>query len=489
VEEEEHIGHEHSIISIPIPIHGNSARQLAPPPPCSSSSTSTLASSSKLDGKLPTGSRVAATHRGWLTVYKRLFAAVFAVNVGCFVASLCGRLAADPALVSVANVLVLVLCRSELFLRLLFAAAVAVLRRGLPFAPLRNGCTAVLSSLGGVHSGCGAASVLWLAYAVARIFQRPADGDDAAARWAERCVAAATLGLLAATCAAAFPALRHLHHDAFERVHRLAGWAALAGVWLYALLLSAGGREPRDGSFALRGPRLLRSPAVWLTAAVTLLVALPWLSVRRVPVRRSPCTAASVSVLHFFSAAPARPGLLVRISRSPLSEWHAFGTVSDGVHGFSVVAGAVGDFTRRLVDDPPQHLWVRTLHFAGIPYLTHMYERALHVATGSGVGVFLSFLLQESTTEVHFLWVVKSVEKTYGDEFMELTRRCPPERLTVYDTATMGGRPDVGAMAVEAATRIGAQVVIVTSNPAGSKAVVDACNASGFAAFGPVWDS
>ena len=52
-----------------------------------------------------------------------------------------------------------------------------------------------------------------------------------------------------------------------------------------------------------------------------------------------------------------------------------------------MLAGAVGDFTRGLVSDPPRHLWVRGVHFAGLPYLVHMYNRAVLVATGSGIAV------------------------------------------------------------------------------------------------------
>ena len=66
---------------------------------------------------------------------------------------------------------------------------------------------------------------------------------------------------------------------------------------------------------------------------------------------------------------------------------------------------------------------------------------------------------------------------------------CPADRVTIYVRAVSGGRRDVGGMAVEVARRVGAQVVIVTSNPSGSKAVVDTCHANGITAIGPVWDS
>jgi hypothetical protein len=61
-------------------------------------------------------------------------------------------------------------------------------------------------------------------------------------------------------------------------------------------------------------------------------------------------------------------------------------------------------------------------------------------------------------------------------------------RVVVHDTATMG-RPNVAELAVGAARRWNAEVVIVTSNPEGSRDVVSGCKKAGISAFGPIWDS
>jgi hypothetical protein len=42
---------------------------------------------------------------------------------------------------------------------------------------------------------------------------------------------------------------------------------------------------------------------------------------------------------------------------------------------------------------------------------------------------------------------------------------------------------------VDAARRWGSEVVVVTSNPEGSRDVVAGCNKAGIPAFGPIWDS
>ena len=56
-------------------------------------------------------------------------------------------------------------------------------------------------------------------------------------------------------------------------------------------------------------------------------------------------------------------GLLGRISRSCIMEYHAFGIISEGTHAkyHYMICGVQGDFTRSLVNDPPKTLWTREL--------------------------------------------------------------------------------------------------------------------------------
>ena len=74
-------------------------------------------------------------------------------------------------------------------------------------------------------------------------------------------------------------------------------------------------------------------------------------------------------------------GLLGRISRSAVKEYHAFGIIScvsktrsnrsnllirhfrEGPHAkyHYMICGVQGDFTRSLVNDPPRYLWTREL--------------------------------------------------------------------------------------------------------------------------------
>ncbi|KAK8500374.1 hypothetical protein V6N13_028069 [Hibiscus sabdariffa] len=420
--------------------------------------------------------------QGLFTVYKRLFVACLTLNIIGLVLAAAGHFPYArnrAALFSIANILALTLCRSEAFLRLVFWLAVKVLGRSWVPLPVKTATTSLLQSLGGIHSSCGISSVAWLIYALGLTLK---DRDNTPP--AIIGVAATILSLLCLSCLAAFPLVRHLHHNVFERIHRFAGWSALALLWAFIILAMSYDPLTKSNSKEL-GSRLIKKQEFWFTIAITIIIITPWLTVRRVSVLVS-APSRHASIVKFEGG--IKSGIFGRISPSPFSEWHAFGIISDGKTEHMMLAGAVGDFTKSLVSNPPSHLWVRTMHFAGLPYLVNMYDRVLVVATGSGIGVFLSFLLQPSSANVCVLWVAKGIEQNFGKEIKEMMSGHPQEKVIVHDTAVLG-RPNVSQMSVDAAKRWGAEVVIVTSNPEGSRDVVNACKAAGIPAFGPIWDS
>ena len=420
--------------------------------------------------------------QGLFTVYKRLFMVSLILNSIGLVLAATGHFSyarRKAALFSIWNIFALTLCRSEVFLRVVFWLAVKVLGRSWVPLGFKTATTALLQSLGGMHSGCGVSSVAWLVYALSLTLQNRENTSP------EIIVVASTiLALLCLSCLAAFPLVRHLHHNVFERTHRFAGWTALALLWAFLLLTIS--YDPNSKSYGNHlSSRLIKQQEFWFTLAITALIIMPWVTVRRVPVKVS-ASSGHASIIKFEGGVEA--GLLGRISPSPLSEWHAFGIISDGKTEHMMLAGAVGDFTKSLVSDPPSHLWVRKVHFAGLPYLINMYERVMVVATGSGICVFLSFLLQPCSADVCLVWVAKGIEHNFGREIKGIVNGYPKEKVIVHDTA-VSGRPNVAQLSIDAAKNWGAQVVIVTSNPKGSRDVVNACKAAGIPAFGPIWDS
>lgn len=72
---------------------------------------------------------------------------------------------------------------------------------------------------------------------------------------------------------------------------------------------------------------------------------------------------AKVAVLKFDRG--MQQGLLGRISRTSIMEYHAFGIISEGRDSgcHYMICGVQGDFTRNLVHKPPKTVWTRELKF------------------------------------------------------------------------------------------------------------------------------
>ncbi|KAJ4703616.1 putative Transmembrane protein [Melia azedarach] len=188
--------------------------------------------------------------------------------------------------------------------------------------------------------------------------------------------------------------------------------------------------DPKTKSYSNEfDSRLIKRQEFWFTLGITVLIILPWLTVSRVPVRVS-APSGHASIIKFEGGVKA--GILGRISPSPLSDWHAFGIISDGKTEHMMLVGAVGDFTKALVSNPPSHLLVRQVYFAGLPCLINMHERVLLVATGSGICVFLSFLLQPCRADMCVLWLAKGIEQSFGKEILEMMSGHPQDKVIIH---------------------------------------------------------
>ncbi|RVW25729.1 hypothetical protein CK203_113522 [Vitis vinifera] len=340
----------------------------------------------------------------------------------------------------------------RLFMRGLLASRLLACGEGLGTvvgASRTQDCyTSLLQSLGGIHSGCGVSSVAWLVYALVLTLE---DRENTSPEIIS--VAFTILALLCLSSLAAFPLVRHLHHNVFERTHRFAGWIALALLWAFVLLTIS--YDPKSKSYSNQlGSRLMKQQEFWSTLAITALIIIPWVTVRRVPVKVS-APSGHASIIKF-------EGGVKRVYWEGLVD----PLYPSGMPSASFLM----------------------VHFAGLPYLINMYDKVMMVATGSGICVFLSFLLQPCSADVCLVWVAKGIEHNFGREIKEIVNRYPKDKVIVHDTA-VSGRPDIAQLSVDTAKNWGAQVVIVTSNPQGSRDVVNACKDAGIPAFGPIWDS
>ena len=91
------------------------------------------------------------------------------------------------------------------------------------------------------------------------------------------------------------------------------------------------------------------------------------MTVRKVPVEIT-TPSPRVAVIKFQKG--IQQGLLGRISRSATREYHGFGIISEGIESNThyIIAGVQGDWTRRLVEQPPTHLYTRELKVSTLSF-------------------------------------------------------------------------------------------------------------------------
>jgi hypothetical protein len=398
----------------------------------------------------------------WFTTYRRLFLLVLGANLLFLYANDLRWIdwRPDPAVIATANIFLAVLLRNEIFVRAVHIVLVGLCNPAVVPLAARLRLTDGLLHMGGLHSGLAASGTVWLA---AGLYWSTA---PSAAAPLLRGLGSLLLGLLLVMCVLAIKPVRESRHNLFEYSHRYLGWAGIAVLWCFVLVSGA-------------------EVALWLTVGITVLVALPWLTVRRVRVKTySP----SEGVIAIKFRGGLGVGAFGRISRTLLGDWHTFALVSRTRQDKShlMVVSAVGDFTRGLVMRPPLRLYVRSVKFLGLPYSLQAYRRAVIVATGAGIAPFLPLLTQAANHNYHVIWIGRSFHETFGRRLSERVLRWP--HLTIWDTARTG-RPDALQLVARAYRDFNAEVVFIGCNPEATRQLVYGCSALGIAAFGPSWDS
>ena len=105
------------------------------------------------------------------------------------------------------------------------------------------------------------------------------------------------------------------------------------------------------GEWRLDTHAMLSAQELWFAVFMTVFVLIPWVTLREVPVHIE-IPSPKVAVLRFERG--MQQGLLGRISRTSVLEYHAFGIISEGRHATHhyMICGVQGDFTKKLVADP-----------------------------------------------------------------------------------------------------------------------------------------
>lgn len=417
----------------------------------------------------------------WFNTYRKLFTFVFTLNmigIGLAASGHWPYAIQFNGAMALGNLNFAVLMRNEVFGRCLYLFVNTFFAKWTPLK-FRLGCTSVLQHLGGIHSGCAVSGISWLLLKVVR-------------NWINRDIqpnpilvmgTVTNLSLIIAAISA-FPWVRNTHHNVFERHHRFVGWTALILTWIFTLLGDS--FDTTTQTWHSNGMHIVHQQDFWYTMGMSVVIVLPWICTRKVDVDIE-LPSPKVAILRFKRG--MQQGLLARVSRSAVMEYHAFGIISEGTHAkyHYLICGVQGDFTRSLVNDPPRQIWTRELKFAGVSNTSTLYKRGIRICTGTGLGAALSTCLQSPNW--YLIWIGSDQEKTFGPTISGLIHRhIGPERLLLWDSKVRGGRPDTMKILKEVYREWNAEVVFITSNWLGNKEIQEGCKEAGIPAFGTLWD-
>ncbi|KAJ5926618.1 hypothetical protein N7516_008391 [Penicillium verrucosum] len=444
------------------------------------------------------------------TVYRRLFTVVFCANLAVFLyVMISDRQLLALVNATAVNLVACGLARHPMMVNAIYRVICSIPRTA-PLS-LRRRC-AKAAHYGGVHSGCGTASLVWYIGFVALLSQMywtnsPISTEtDAEFSPAPIAVAYIILVLLFVMVVVAYPTFRRRMHDYFELTHRFTSWLILA---LFVALVMIFAHESSQAEQVTLGHFLVTLPAFWLLIAAIVAVAHPWLLLRRVPVRAEPLSSHAVRLSFDFKPIEFAKG--VQVSKHPLRDWHSFAGFPDPIpdvqkpvarhargkkpfakgHGhkrsWSIVVSKAGDWTADTIREPPTHLWKRGSLMRGVGYGLRVFDRIIIVTTGSGIGPCLGFLGDKNRPLIKVIWQTRNPLQTYGQDVIDLVHQMGPDPI-IFDTSR-DGRVDMLPVVRQQLKEFEAEAVFVISNPKMTQDIVYEFESQGIPAYGPIFDS
>ncbi|OBT48848.1 hypothetical protein VE00_00664 [Pseudogymnoascus sp. WSF 3629] len=394
----------------------------------------------------------------WFNTYRKFFTIVTLLNLAGIIMTALGRFPyAESHLgaLVLGNLLCAILMRNELFLRFLYLISIYGLRSWAPLS-IKIAVTSILQHVGGIHSGCALSGAGWLIFKIVDIIRRRSVYHRSVI-----ITGIITNVLVIISVLSAFPWVRNYHHNT---------------TWFFVVLGNT--YNITLGEWRVDTYSLLH--------AQELCVLVPWFTLREVTVEVE-IPSPKVAILRFDRG--MQQGLLGRISRTSIMEYHAFGIISEGRksgHHY-MICGVQGDFTKDLVTNPPKTVWTRELKFAGVGHASAMFKRGIRICTGTGIGAALSTCIQNPNW--FLIWIGSDQEKTFGPTITGLIRKnIEPERMILWDSKKQGGRPDTMELLKATWKSFGAEVIFITSNMQGNDEMMQGCREAGLHAFGTLWD-
>ncbi|WYZ41417.1 hypothetical protein EsH8_V_000312 [Colletotrichum jinshuiense] len=460
------------------------------------------------------------------SVYRRIFTLAFFGNIVALafviIRSLIGgssaRLTPQTCATAVsANILAALFIRNEHTVNAMFKVFVLFPVK----TPLSvRHAFAKVYSYGGIHSGCGVASFFWF---VAFLVVLTAEFENPNAIRAYILLDSYLIcALLAAIIGFAHPKARVLLHNWFEGTHRFLGWSVIFLFWALVMMLA------EDYSAASKIPyaaSLIITPSFWMLIVITLLVAYPWTRLR---LRDVEAEAMSSHVVKLnFDYADVQYGQAIRLTDAPLRETHAFAVIPNpaapstdddaekaqnglsnaGKKGFSVLVSNAGDWTDKIIKNPPKKIWTRGVPQYGVLRVAGLFEPCIVIATGSGIGPCLSLFVQKPDHPVRIIWSTQRPVETYGQAVIDTIYKADPNAVIIDTKKT--GRPDLVAITyriwegsrrqalglaqndgVVSAKKMGpCEAVVIISNQKVTRKVVYGLETRGIPAYGAIFDS
>ncbi|KAK0629468.1 hypothetical protein B0T17DRAFT_489167 [Bombardia bombarda] len=431
-----------------------------------------------------------------------------------------------------ANILAAIIVRNEHVVNALFWVFGTWSNR-LPYWARK--LVAKVYSYGGIHSGGAVAGTIWFIVYLVLLTMDFQSQPLSIIRSYIYFFSYGIVFMLVTMLISSHPHVRMVMHNWFEGIHRFMGWSVVLLFWAQTMLLAVDAGQQNNMSF---GKALMVSPSFWMLIIITLLVIYPWTRLRLREVTTEVLSEHCIKLN--FNYRDVHYGQAIRLTDAPLKETHAFGVVPEenlplmdtksksqihsgatdplgllshaGERGFSVFISNAGDWTRKMIQNPPKKIYTRGTPQFGVMRVAGIFEPCIVMATGSGIAPCLSLFVQKPDHPVRIIWSAPAPEETYGRALIDLVYRTDP-RAIIIDTRKTG-RPDLvkiayrvweqsandtpadyglGAAARSASRRskpIGqCEAVVIISNQKVTKKVVYGLESRGVPAFGAIFDS
>lgn len=334
--------------------------------------------------------------------------------------------------------------------------------------------------IGGLHSGCAASATIWFGILVASFTYHLAN-DLPGISLHTTLLGYSLVALFVCIIIFALPKMRSKYHNCFERMHRFGGWVGLTLTWTFTSFFI----NDQKGDASLISA-LLESVNFWVLLITTSSAIIPWLQLRKIPVKVT-TPSSHVAIVEIPEINKPFVGSSSSVSLSPVVEWHAFANItSPSKKGYRLVISRAGDWTANFIDNPPEHVWVKGIPVAGVGHINKVFKRIVWIATGSGIGPILAHLLHKKRPG-YLIWSTRTPRETYGNELVDEILLVQPD-ATIWDTTTYG-KPDMVKLAYVAYKAFNAEAVVCISNQKLTRAVVYGMESRGIPAFGAIWDS